>query len=354
MTFELEKLVRENIKALKPYSSARSEFSGTAEIFLDANENSFGSPFPENFNRYPDPMQVKIKEKIGRRESVFSDGIFVGNGSDEAIDLLFRVFCRPKIDNVLICPPTYGMYEISAAINDTEVKKANLTEDFELDPQVINSVADPNTKLLFICSPNNPTGNSLDREVILEIIRKFNGIVVIDEAYVHFSGKPGFISEIENFENIVVLRTFSKAWGLAGLRVGLAFANPDIIDLFNKVKPPYNVSEIAQRAILEALENEESAAEMISAVIKQRAILAEKLSNLKFVKKIYPSDANFILVKTDRADAIYELLIAEKIVVRNRSRVEMCEGCLRITVGTEEENNSLIRALKKYEESIVY
>ena len=251
----LENLVRENIKRLVPYSSARKEFTGAARIFLDANENSFGSPLPVNYNRYPDPLQWKLKEKIAEINSVNPTEIFIGNGSDEAIDLLFRIFCEPKKDNILICPPTYGMYEVSAEINDIEIKRANLTTEFRLDFQAIENTIDENTKLLFICSPNNPTGNSFEREDILDLAKSFGGIVVVDEAYIHFSNQKSLTDEIENYKNLVVLQTFSKAWGLAGLRVGLAFANEKIIALFNKVKPPYNISEIAQNAISDALEN---------------------------------------------------------------------------------------------------
>lgn len=354
MSFDLQNIVRENIKSLSPYSSARNEFAGTAEIFLDANENSFGSPLEVNYHRYPDPLQREIKEKVAKRNSILRDQIFIGNGSDEAIDLLFRIFCQPKIDNILICPPTYGMYEVSAQINDIEIRKVNLTEDFELDPDAINSALDSNTKLLFICSPNNPTGNSLNRKTVFELAENFNGIIVVDEAYIHFSRERSFVSEINDQENLVVLQTFSKAWGLAGLRVGLAFANVKIIDLFNKVKPPYNVSEIAQKAIIEALRNEQSVGKVVSAIIDEREKLIEELAKLKITTKIYPTDANFVLVKTIDADAIYKFLLEEKIVVRNRNRVEMCAGCLRITVGTNEENESLIKAMKNYEKSLIY
>lgn len=344
----LQNLVRENIKRLTPYSSARKEFKGTANIFLDANENSFGSPLSKNYHRYPDPLQLEIKEKVAVWNDVRTNEIFIGNGSDEAIDLLFRIFCEPKKDNILICPPTYGMYEVSAEINDIEIKRANLTEDFELDPEAIKKAIDENTKLLFICSPNNPTGNSLDRNAILDLAENFGGIVVIDEAYIHFSSERSFVSKIYNYKNIVVLQTFSKAWGLAGLRVGLAFANAEIIELFNKVKPPYNVSEIAQNAVLEALENKDSVENTIAEIINEREKLIENLANLDIVTKIYPTDANFVLVKTVDANNVYRHLIDEKIVVRNRNNVEMCEGCLRLTIGTPDENLSLVNSLKKY------
>ncbi len=342
----LENLVRENIKRLTPYSSARKEFSGAAEIFLDANENSFGSPLPTNYSRYPDPLQWQIKEKIAKINAVKPSEIFIGNGSDEAIDLLFRIFCEPKNDNILIVPPTYGMYQVSAEINDIVIKRANLTAEFQLDFEAIKKAIDEHTKLLFVCSPNNPTGNSLRREDIINLTNNFNGIVVIDEAYIHFSSEKSFVKEINNFPNIVVLQTFSKAWGLAGLRVGLAFANEEIIRLFNKVKPPYNISEIAQAAVSDALENYRKVEVTIAEIISERENLIENLSKLKIVTKVYPTDANFILVKTTNAEKVYNYLLDEKIVVRNRNNVELCEGCLRITIGTPTENNALIKSLE--------
>ncbi len=348
MSFDLENLVRENIRRLATYSSARSEFSGAAQIFLDANENSFGSPLPTNYHRYPDPLQTEIKRKIAAMRNVNADQIFVGNGSDEAIDLLFRIFCEPRADNVLICPPTYGMYEVSAAINDVAVKRANLTEEFELDDERITQTIDDHTKLLFICSPNNPTGNSMRRATILEIAQTFRGIVVVDEAYIHFSAGESLISELANYPNLVVLQTFSKAWGLAGLRVGLAFADAEIIRLFNRVKPPYNVGEAAQQLVLRALENAAQMEKNVAAIISEREKLIENLRDFSFVAKIYPTDANFILIKTSDAKRIYKFLLDEKIVVRNRSSVELCAGCLRITVGTANENDCLIKALKNF------
>jgi len=352
--FSLESLVRGNIKRLKPYSSARKEFSGTAEIFLDANENSFGSPLATSYNRYPDPLQLQIKEKISMMNNVSASEIFIGNGSDEAIDLLFRIFCRPQMDNIVICPPTYGMYEVSAEINDVEIKRANLTEDFQLDLKRIRDTIDRNTKLLFICSPNNPTGNLMERGTVLELAKSFDGIVVVDEAYIHFSDERSLIDEINAFPNLVVLQTFSKAWGLAGLRVGLACANRDVIELFNKVKPPYNVCEAAQKLILDALDNESQMRANVAAIKGKRLRLMNSLNAFPFVQKIYPTDANFILVKTDDATRIYEFLLNRKIVVRNRNNVEFCEGCLRVTVGTPDENAELLNALNEYEKSIVY
>jgi histidinol-phosphate aminotransferase len=354
MGFNLDKLVRENIKRLTPYSSARKEFSGAANIFLDANENSFGSPLPTNYHRYPDPLQMEIKEILAEWYRLKPSEIFIGNGSDEAIDLLFRIFCEPKTDNILICPPTYGMYQVSAEINDVAIKRANLTADFQLDFVEINRQIDENTKLVFFCSPNNPTGNSLNRSEILEFTENFNGIVIVDEAYIHFSAEQSFLPEIKNYPNLIVLQTFSKAWGLAGLRIGLAFANEAIIRLFNKVKPPYNISEIAQEAILEALKEKAKIEKTIAKIVSEREKLIENLSELKLVGKIYPTDANFVLVKTTDANSIYNFLLDETIVVRNRNSVELCEGCLRITVGTEEENAKLLESLKKYEKSFIH
>lgn len=354
MGFDLDSLVRENVRRLVPYSSARGEFAGTAQIFLDANENSLGSPIAEDYSRYPDPMQAAVKEKIAEINGVRPQDVFVGNGSDEAIDLLFRIFCRPQIDNVLICPPTYGMYEVAAGLNDVAVRRVNLTSEFELDPDAVQRGAGENTKLIFLCSPNNPTGNSIDRESVLGVLNTFQGIAVVDEAYIHFCDESSLIPEIKSYPNLVVLQTFSKAWGLAGLRVGLAFANEAVIELFNKVKPPYNVSQVAQKQILAALENRDQVDLGIANIVKERKTLSDRLSRIACVKQVYPSDANFLLVKVVDANDVYRFLLDEWIVVRNRSTIELCEGCLRVTVGTPHENKALIRALEKYEKSPIY
>lgn len=346
--FDPYPLVRENIKHLKPYSSARDEFSGEAKVFLDANENSFGSPLQESCNRYPDPLQWELKRKIAGIKGVPAENIFLGNGSDEAIDILFRIFCEPGKDNVLICPPTYGMYEVSAHINDVEVKKVNLTNDFQLDIEKISETVDNNTKLLFICSPNNPTGNSIHKLDIEFILNNFKGIVVVDEAYINYSRQKTCIGELIEYGNLVVLQTFSKAWGLAGLRVGMAFASEDIIELFNKVKPPYNVNSLSQQAVVKALDNIHQVNEWIKVTVAERTKLIAALGKLLFVKRIYDSDANFILVKVNDAHGIYEHLKSAGIIVRDRSKVELCEGCLRITVGTPEENILLADTLKAY------
>ncbi|MEP6924907.1 MAG: histidinol-phosphate transaminase [Pyrinomonadaceae bacterium] len=349
MKFELDALVRLNIQKLKPYSSARQEFSGVGDVFLDANENSFGSPaLEQNFNRYPDPLQTEIKRKLAKRLDLSPNEIFVGNGSDEAIDLLFRVFCRPAMDQVIITPPTYGMYEVSANINDIAVKSVFLTEKFELNEKAVLDSVTQNTKLIFLCSPNNPTGNNLKRRAILEIAENFNGILVVDEAYIHFSSEKSLVGEIKNNPNLVVLQTFSKAWGMAGLRVGLALADAPVIEYLNKVKPPYNISEIAQKTLFESLENGEAVKEVVLEIIKERKGLSQKLIEFSFVLQIFPSDANFLLVKTTDANGIYRFLVEQGIIVRNRSNIELCEDCLRITIGTPEENRVLIKALENY------
>jgi len=345
MTFDLQSLVRKNIRNLKPYSSARSEFEGSAEVFLDANENSFGSPAGIGLNRYPDPLQRELKDRIAAMKGVSPSQIFAGNGSDEAIDLLFRIFCEPGCDDVITCPPTYGMYRVSADINDVAVREIRLTTDFQLDVPAIFAAISASTKLIFICSPNNPTGNLMSRESILEIARAFNGIVVVDEAYIDFADEPSMIVELSEQPNIAVLQTFSKAWGMAGVRVGLAFASGEVIDLMNRVKPPYNVSGIAQQAVINALDSKETVSSWIGAVKSERLRLESSLIALNIVQRVYPSYANFLLVEVDGANAVYKYLIDEKIVVRNRNNVELCEGCLRITVGTPMENDRLLDAL---------
>lgn len=346
--FNLQKILRENIKNLVPYSSARDEFKGEASVYLDANENSFGSPLGTNYNRYPDPMQFKVKQRLSEIKGVPPRNIFVGNGSDEAIDILFRAFCRPGIDNVITVPPTYGMYEVSANINDIEVRKIKLTPDYQLDMEGIAEAVDDNTKIVFICSPNNPTGNSINRTDIETILANFNGLVVIDEAYINYSRQKTFIQELTEYGNLVVLHTLSKAWGLAGLRLGMAFASEEIIEVFNKVKPPYNVNEASQALALEALQNVEQINEWIKLTVSEREKLIRELAELTIVQKIYPSDANFILVKTYDAKGIYEHLVGKGIIVRDRSKVELCEGSLRITIGTPAENQSLINNLKTF------
>ncbi len=348
MSFDLNSLVRENIRRLRPYSSARSEFAGSAEVFLDANENAFGSPAGNGYNRYPDPLQKKLKTSVAELKSVDPSQIFVGNGSDEAIDLLFRIFCEPGRDECIICPPTYGMYKVSADINDIAVKEVPLTSDFHLDVSAVLSAVTATTKLIFICSPNNPTGNLMRREDVKRIAEEFNGIVVVDEAYIDFAAVESVISELPNFPNLVVLQTFSKAWAMAGLRVGMAFASSEIISLMNRVKPPYNMSGIAQGAVLDAFEKHRDVEAWISKTLDERSRIVASLARFEFVLEIYPSDANFVLVRTTDAKAIYTFLVKEKIVVRDRSNVQFCAGCLRITIGTSEENDRLISALERF------
>lgn len=349
MTFKLERLVRRNIRDLKPYSSARSEFVGTAEVFLDANENSFGSPAGPGYNRYPDPLQTTLKARIAPIKQVLPSQIFIGNGSDEAIDLLFRVFCEPGRDEVIICPPTYGMYRVSAEINDVAVREVLLTDDFQLNVAAITRALTERTKLIFVCSPNNPTGDLMRHESMIELAESFDGIIVVDEAYIDFAGDASLTGEIGRIPNLVVLQTFSKAWGMAGIRVGLAYADQSIVDLMNRVKPPYNVSEIAQDAVIRALADRSTIEKWIGDIISERERLQIALDKLQIVKKVYPSSANFILAKFTDANAVYDALIDQKIVVRNRSNVELCDGCLRITVGTATENDRLIATLEMIE-----
>jgi histidinol-phosphate aminotransferase len=348
MEFNIETLVRDNIKQMAAYSSARHEYSGVASIYLDANENSFGSPLAENFNRYPDPLQWKLKEKISSIKGVPAQNIFLGNGSDEAIDLLFRIFCEPGKDNVIIFPPTYGMYEVCAAMNDIAIKKIPLLNNYQLDLTAIETAIDAHTKLIFICSPNNPTGNSIHREDIEIILNNFDGLVVIDEAYINYAKQKTFITELTEYPNLVILQTLSKAWGLAGLRLGMAFAGQPIINYLNKVKYPYNINTATQQLAIEALSNISSVNNWTKTTVEQRDWLQTAFLSFSFTKAVYPSDANFILVKMDDAPAIYHYLADKGIIVRDRSSVLLCEDCLRITIGTPDENSQLIECLKNY------
>jgi len=348
MMFELDKIIRDNIKNLTPYSSARHEFKGEASVFLDANENCYGSPLKENFNRYPDPLQSRLKSAIGLLKHAPVENIFIGNGSDEVIDLAYRIFCNPGKDNVIICPPTYGMYSVSGNINDVEIRTVNLTNDFQLNVDGILAAADQNTKLLFLCSPNNPTGNVMIRQEVDLLLKSFPGIVIIDEAYINYSKQRTFIEDLPNYPNLIVMQTLSKAWGLASLRIGLAFASSPIIELLNNVKPPYNINKASQQLALEALQNINQVNNWMKQTIEQREIVIKELAKFSFVEKIYESDANFILVKVSDAQQLYNHLSSHKIIVRNRSKEVMCDNCLRITIGTKQENIALIEALKKY------
>ncbi|MBW0177897.1 histidinol-phosphate transaminase [Sediminibacterium sp.] len=346
--FNLEQLIRNNIKNLKPYSSARDEFSGEAKVFLDANENSLGSPLTKWYNRYPDPHQQAVKQQLSKIKGIGAEHIFLGNGSDECIDILFRCFCEPGKDNVIICPPTYGMYEVSANINDVDIRKAPLLPDFQLDLVHMENLTDDNTKIIWLCSPNNPTGNSLQRADIEMVLNNFKGIVVIDEAYINFAQQKSFVQELTEYPNLVVLQTLSKAWGLAGLRLGMAFASQSVIEVMNKVKPPYNINQSTQELVLKALEEVGQVNDMIKILVDMRIALTEVFESMPTVEKVYPSDANFILVKIAEARKIYEFLLTKGIVLRDRSNVELCENCLRITIGTEKENTDLVDAMQEW------
>ena len=344
----IEKLVRKNILNLKPYSSARDEFKGDASVFLDANENAYGSPLPDLFNRYPDPLQWELKYELEKIKGVPARNMFIGNGSDEIIDLSFRIFCNPGIDNVIICPPTYGMYEVCANMNDVEVKKVPLKEDFQLDVEAVEKAIDEHTKMIFICSPNNPTGNNMNRMDIKYLLNTFDGLVIVDEAYINFSKQRTFISELTGYGNLLVIQTLSKAWGLAALRIGMGFASLDIIELLNRVKPPYNINEASQLLGLDALQAHPQVNAWIRETVEERRKLAAVFAAYSYVEKVYPSDANFLLVKVTDASSLYSYLSENKIVVRNRSKEVGCENCLRITIGTPAENNRLTDVLNQY------
>ena len=343
----LKELTRPNIWDLAPYSSARDEYKGhEAHVFLDANENPYGS-----LNRYPDPLQRELKELLTKIKGVPSSNIFLGNGSDEAIDLVFRVFCEPRKDNVVAITPSYGMYKVAAAINDVEIREVQLGEEYSLPVEDILAATDENTKVVFLCSPNNPTGNSFPHEAILRLVDEFDGMVVVDEAYIDFAEAESLKSEIAERPNLIVLQTMSKAWAMAGLRVGLALADSRVIELMSQVKYPYNIN-VATMSIVSGL-LAKGIDEEVEQIKAQRAVLAEALVGMEMVQRVYPSDANFLLVKVDDADAVYDFLIADGIIVRNRNRVKGCEGCLRMTVGLPEENEKLIKSLKRYEESTI-
>jgi histidinol-phosphate aminotransferase len=348
MLFNLNDLVRPNIAQLTPYSSARDEYSGEAKVFLDANENSLGSPLPKWYNRYPDPHQVAVKNKLAVVKGITEEHIFLGNGSDECIDMLYRSFCVPSKDNVIICPPTYGMYEVSAQINDIKLKKIPLLPNFQLNLIEIEQAIDSNTKLIWICSPNNPTGNSINRLDIETILNNFKGIVVIDEAYINFSKQKSFVQELTEYPNLVVLQTFSKAWGLAGLRLGMAFASTAIVEVLNRVKPPYNINQSTQELALKALEEVGQVNDMIRLLVDMRDALADVFQLMPTVQEVYPSDANFLLVKINEARKVYEFLLTKGIVLRDRSNVQLCNDCLRITVGSEQDNTILVEAMEDW------
>ncbi len=347
MRIDIASLLRPHLRQLQPYTSARDEYSGTEGVFLDANENPFGSSTSQDFNRYPDPYQSALKEEIAKIKGASPAQLFLGNGSDEAIDLLFRAFCNPGTDNVILLPPTYGMYGVSAAINGVEVRNVPLTSEFQLQPEKILAAADKNSKILFICSPNNPSGNAVKREDILFLIENFPGIVVVDEAYIDFSEAPSLITILDQHPNLLVMQTLSKAWGLASLRLGMAFASSELIRVLNQIKPPYNISGLTQEVVLSALQNKGKVDEFIQLILEEREFLRKELEKLPYIQKIHPSDANFLLVQFEYPNQVYEDLVREKIIVRNRSSVLHCAGCLRITVGTRAESISLLQALEK-------
>lgn len=347
MNFDTDKLVREKIKNLVPYSSARSEFRGKASVYLDANENSAGSPLLAKYNRYPDPYQPGLKNKISRLKNIAEEKLFLGNGSDEIIDLLFRIFCNPGKDQAIIFPPTYGMYRVCADINDVSIIESALTPGFQPDLTATVNAITPFTKLIFICSPNNPTGNSIDRTFIKSLLNAFQGLVVVDEAYIDFSQQHSLLNELKDNQNLVVIQTLSKAWGLAGLRLGMAFASEKIISLLNKVKFPYNISSASQQLVSEALDNEKWVQNYIRQTLAQREKLKTALEKIHSVQTVFPSDANFVLVRIKNARTVYSKLADQGVIVRDRSQVELCNDCLRITVGTAEENKLLIEILEK-------
>lgn len=350
---DIMQCVRPHLRGLQPYSSARDEFSGQAHIYLDANENPFGSPLlsVSVYNRYPDPHQQSLKERLAKLKGVAPGQIFLGNGSDEAIDLLIRAFCEPAQDRILITPPTYGMYEVSAAIHNVGVLKVPLLpEVFQLNTDEIIAQS-RQAKLIWLCSPNNPTGNLLRREDIHAILTQVHCPVVIDEAYIDFSEDEGWLPHLEHYPNLIVLQTFSKAWGLAGLRLGVAYAHPQIIHLLDKIKPPYNINAYTQKMALQALDQRRQVALWIENTRRERQALSQALTSLPFVEKVFPSDANFILVRMQQASAIYRYLITCGIIVRDRSRVVLCDNCLRITVGKPEENRQLLNALREWQKN---
>jgi histidinol-phosphate aminotransferase len=344
-SFNLDSLVRDNVKVLKPYSSARDEFDDfdTADmVFLDANEN----PFNNGVNRYPDPQQASVKNILAKQHNVNPNQMLLGNGSDEVLDLIFRAFCEPKNDNVITLPPTYGMYGVLANINAVENREVLLSNDFQPQIEKIFKAIDDNTKMIFLCSPNNPTGNSFSEESVTILLEHFNGLIVIDEAYIDFSEKESWLQKLEKYPNLIITQTLSKAYGLAGIRLGICYASAEVISVLNKIKPPYNVNELSQKRALERLNNAVSIQSEIKSIIAQREELLKVLLHVEYVEKIYPTEANFILIKVDDANKRYDELIAKGIVIRNRTTQPLCENCLRLTIGTEEENKKLIEALK--------
>ena len=345
MSYDLKSLVRPNIWRLAPYSSARNEYNGKeAHVFLDANENPYNRPF----NRYPDPLQREVKARISKLKSMPTEQIFLGNGSDEAIDLAYRCFCEPGIDNVVAIEPTYGMYRVCADINNVEYRTVLLDDKYAFSANRLLAATDAHTKLIWLCSPNNPTGNSLDRDEMLSLIEAFDGIVIVDEAYADFSAQKSLRHEIASHPNLIVLSTLSKAWGCAAIRLGMAFAQREIIEIYNKVKYPYNVNLLTQQQALEILDNPFEVEKWVTMLLQERRRLMEAFQLLPICEEVFPTDANFFLARMTDAQAIYDYLVERGIIVRNRSRISLCENCLRVTIGTKNENNELLAALRQY------
>ncbi len=341
----LEQLVRPNIWRLAPYSSARNEYSGrNARVFLDANENPYNAPF----NRYPDPLQLEVKQRLSKVKGVSPEQIFLGNGSDEAIDLPYRCFCEPGKDNVVAIEPTYGMYKVCADINDVEYRPVLLDDHYQMEADRLLAACDDHTKIIWICSPNNPTGNSIDHDEMVKTIEQFHGIVIVDEAYIDFSAQKSLRTELNKYPNLIVLNTFSKAWGCAAIRLGMAFASKDIVDIFNKVKYPYNVNQLTQQQAIEALADPYEVDKWVRLLLQERSRMMEAFRMLPICQKVYPTDANFFLCKMTDAQQIYDYLVDRGIIVRNRTHVQLCGNCLRVTIGTKSENNELLAALRQY------
>ncbi|GIK69922.1 MAG: histidinol-phosphate aminotransferase [Bacteroidota bacterium] len=342
--FDLNNIIRENIKKMEPYSTARDEYKGSEGVFLDANE----SPFNTGLNRYPDPHHTELKKIFSQLKKVQPENILSGNGSDEIIDLIYRVFCEPGLHNVIILPPTYGMYKVAAQINNVEVKEVCLNEIFQPDAEKIFSEINENTRIVFFCSPNNPTGNIINKEAIKTVLKKFKGIVVVDEAYIDFCEEHSWLKELTNYPNLIIMQTFSKAWGMAGIRLGAMFASSSVVEVLHKIKHPYNINILTQRVALQALQNKNQKGAWVKAIVSQKEIMQKVLETLPFTEKVYPSDANFLLVKFLDSEKIFTHLLEQKIIVRNRSNVQLCSGCLRISVGTMDENLKLLEVLKNF------
>ncbi len=346
--FDLNRLLRPHLQGLVPYSSARDEYTGHEGVFLDANENALGSATTDLFNRYPDPYQRQVKQQLGAIKGIDPAHIIMGNGSDEVIDLLFRAFCRPGIDSVLTMPPTYGMYQVSADINNVAVKAVPLTANYHINTPAVLEALTPEVKLVFVCCPNNPTGNTLNHNDIMAIVNGFDGLVVIDEAYIDFSAHASFVQQVPQHPNLVVMQTFSKAWGMAALRLGMGYASAEIVQVLNKIKPPYNINGLTQQMALEALAQVSKKTDMVRQIVALRHDMAQQLAALPMVTSVHPSDTNFLLVQVGDAQGLYDYLVEQRIIVRNRSRVTLCDGCLRITVGTPEENQILLNSLTAF------